>query len=249
MRRSPRRAPVCRCNHTRQTATRRRPKLERLETRNLLTSLIPVSPADQFLSGHSGVCNCPICTGVGLSSLVAQESPDAGAGDSGDAVASLPEGTLPLLSSRPGATAKLFLDFNGHFESSWGGDTNVSTPVFDRDNNLTTFTDGELAAIYEIWARVAEDYAPFNINVTTVDPGHQANQVVAVVAIGGNWSDWYGSSAGGVAYVGGFYNGASNVGYVFDDALGNGNAKYVAEAASHEAGHLFRAFSVLRQPL
>jgi len=239
MRRTSRRAPVCRNHHTRQTATRRRPKIERLETRNLLTSLIPVSPADQFLSGHSGVCNCPICTGVGLSSLVAQEAPDAGSGDSGGAVASLPEGTLPLLSSRPGATAKLFLDFNGNFQASWGGWSNVNTPAYDTDGNYGSFSAGEQSAIYEIWQRVAEDYAPFNIDVTTIDPGSQANMVVAQIAIGGNWSDWYGSSAGGVAYVGGFYNSAPNVGYVFEDAMANGNAKYTAEAVSHESGHLF----------
>jgi hypothetical protein len=59
------------------------------------------------------------------------------------------------------------------------------------------------------------------------------------VAIGGHYSDWYGSSAGGVAYVGGFTNSMPNVAYVFENALGNGNPRYVAEAAAHEAGHLF----------
>jgi hypothetical protein len=86
---------------------------------------------------------------------------------------------------------------------------------------------------------VSEDYAPFDIDVTTINPGSLADQVVAHIAIGGNWSDWYGASAGGVAYVGGFYNFAPNVGYVFEAALANGHARYVAEAASHEAGHLF----------
>jgi len=225
------------CRSTGKTSRRRgrkttfaRPRLEPLESRLLMA----VSPAEWNGSlGHGFICSCPICSGQGLDAIpVATEV-------AGSLAQSNPLSSLPQLNSNAGAAAKLFLDFNGHFESSWGGDTNVSTPVFDRDNNLATFSDGELSAIYEIWARVAEDYAPFNINVTTVDPGHQANQVVAVIAIGGNWSDWYGSSAGGVAYVGGFYNGASNVGYVFDDALGNGNAKYVAEAAAHEAGHLF----------
>ncbi|MCE9528012.1 MAG: choice-of-anchor D domain-containing protein, partial [Planctomycetales bacterium] len=59
------------------------------------------------------------------------------------------------------------------------------------------------------------------------------------LAIGGNYSDWFGQAAGGVAYVGGFTNSASNTGYVFSDALGHGTARYVAEATSHEAGHLF----------
>jgi hypothetical protein len=239
MRRSPSRALVCRCTHARQTATRRRPKLERLETRNLLTSLIPVSTAEQLLSGHTGVCNCPICTGVGLNNLVEQVAPSDPASGFGGSSESLPEGTLPLLSSRPGATAKLFLDFNGNFQASWGGWSNVNTPAYDTDGNAGSFSAGEQNAIYEIWQRVAEDYAPFNIDVTTIDPGSRADRVVAQIAIGGNWSDWYGSSAGGVAYVGGFNNSAPNVGYVFEDAMANGNAKYTAEAVSHEAGHLF----------
>ena len=64
--------------------------------------------------------------------------------------------------------------------------------------------------------------------------------MVAVIAIGGDSSDWYGDVAGGVAYVGGFAAGspAPNVGYVFSETLGN-EAKLVADAASHEAGHLF----------
>jgi hypothetical protein len=147
--------------------------------------------------------------------------------------------SLPLLTSRPGATAKLFLDFDGHVQASWGSWSNITTPAYDRDGNPSTFSESELSSINEIWRRVAEDYAPFNVDVTTIAPGSLTNRVVAHIAIGGSSYDWYARSAGGVAYVGGFYNSAPNVGYVFDDNLGNGNPKYVAEAASHEAGHLF----------
>ena len=66
-----------------------------------------------------------------------------------------------------------------------------------------------------------------------------ADHVAAHLVIGGSYSDWYGTAAGGVSYVGGFAGGASNVGFVFADTLSNGNPRYVAEAASHEAGHLF----------
>src|SRR5207247_335687 len=41
------------------------------------------------------------------------------------------------------------------------------------------------------------------------------------------------------SYVGGFAGGASNVAYVFANTLDGGNPRYIAEAASHEAGHLF----------
>ena len=146
---------------------------------------------------------------------------------------------VPQLSSRPGAAATLYLDFNGHVQPSWGSHDNVVTPAYDTDGNKASFSAAEIAAIREIWARVAEDYAPFKINVTTVAPPSFADRVAARVAIGGSYSDWYGASAGGVAYVGGFAGGASNVAYVFSSTLGGGNPRYVAEAASHEAGHLF----------
>jgi hypothetical protein len=241
-----RRALVSRLVPNHHELIRHRPQLERLEPRNLLTSL-PVSAdgslLSRLLSSHGDAVSCPIWTDTGLSDLLKQvEQGDdslGGSGDSGGSDGSLPQGTLPLLTSRPNATAKLFLDFDGHFQASWGGWSNVNTPVYDTDGNFASFSTAEQNAIAEIWQRVAEDYAPFNIDVTTIAPGSQANGVVAHIAIGGNWSDWYGSSAGGVAYVGGFYNSSPNVGYVFEDAMANGNAKFTAEAASHEAGHLF----------
>jgi hypothetical protein len=142
------------------------------------------------------------------------------------------------LSSRPGAAASLYLDFSGHYERQWGRYANVSTPAYDTDGNPGSFSAAEQAAIREIWSRVAEDYAPLNINVTTVQPPVIADRVAARIAIGGSSRDWYGASAGGVSYEGGFANSASNVGYVFAKTLGY-SSRYIAEAASHEAGHLF----------
>jgi hypothetical protein len=220
---------------TRQSAFRRLRLIERLEPRTLLTATPDSVGLDweSLWSGHGSVCQCPVCTGVGLDEIP-EEVDTSGDGDLAESLAS-----LPLLSSRPSATAKLFLDFDGHFQASWGSWSNVTTPAYDRDGDPTSFSASELSSIEQIWRRVAEDFAPFNIDVTTVAPGSLANRVVAHIAIGGSSYDWYGRSAGGVAYVGGFYNSAPNVGYVFEENLGNGNPKYVAEAASHEAGHLF----------
>jgi hypothetical protein len=210
----------------------RRLRVERLESRLLMAA----DPFQNLLS-HGGVCSCPICSGNGLETIVPEQAPTA---SFSSVIASAGEiGGLPQLSSRPGASATLFLDFDGHVEARWGEFTNVVTRPFDRDGNEASFSASEISSIEEIWARVAEDYAPFNINVTTVAPPSFANRAAVRIAIGGDWRDWFGSSAGGVAYVGGFYNGASNVGYVFEDALGNGTPRYVAEAASHEAGHTF----------
>jgi uncharacterized delta-60 repeat protein len=146
--------------------------------------------------------------------------------------------SIPQLHSNPAATASLFLDFDGHFDATWGAYTNVTTPVFDQDNDPTTFSDGELASMQNIWTVVADDYAPFNINVTTVEPASFANGVSMRVAIGGDGA-WSGGTYGGIAYVGSFTNSIVNTVYVFPDNLSNGYYRYTGEASSHEAGHSF----------
>jgi hypothetical protein len=146
--------------------------------------------------------------------------------------------SVPALDSRPGAYAKLYLDFNGDTTPTWGNYAPGTTPAYDTDGDPTTFSDAELASIHQIFDRVAEKYSPFNIDVTTVDPGNLNNKQSAKVVIGGDGA-WLGSQAGGVAYVGGFTNSASNVVFVFPKNLGNGYAQYVGEAAAHESGHGF----------
>lgn len=228
------RLPVCQPAPKRSKKVRRRLNLETLEPRLLFAA--DLDPSAGLLT-HGGVCSCPICSGVGLNQYQPEPAAVVAGAATAGPVASL--SSLPQLSSLPGAAATLYLDFNGHTEAVWGSYSNVVTRVYDTDGNETSFSAGEISSISEIWARVAEDFAPFNINVTTVEPPSFANGAAVRVAIGGNYSDWFGNTAGGVAYIGGFYNSASNVAYVFEDALGNGNAKYVAEAASHEAGHTF----------
>jgi hypothetical protein len=165
-------------------------------------------------------------------------APTAGSASGGTAAATNPLGSIPALNSLPGAPASLYLDFDGYFESQWGSYRNVSTPAFDQDGDPTTFSDGELAAIREIWGDVAEDFAPFNLNVTTVPPASFANGVALRVAVGGDGA-WAGGGSGGMSYIDSFTNSAPNTSYVFAKNLGNGYPKYVADAISHEAGHAF----------
>jgi hypothetical protein len=226
--------PIYQPAPTARKSVRRRLNVESLESRLLMAANL--NSGDGLMT-HGGVCSCPICSGVGLDQYEPEAATVVSGGSSGYAAASI--AGLPQLSSKPGAAATIFLDFDGHTEPIWGSYFNVVTKVYDRDGNLGSFSASEIASIQEIWARVAEDYAPFNINVTTVQPPSFANKVATRVAIGGSYNDWFKNPAGGVAYVGGFYNSASNVAYVFEDNLGNGNPKYVAEAASHEAGHTF----------
>ena len=84
---------------------------------------------------------------------------------------------------------------------------------------------------------MAEDFLPFAVNVTTVDPG-----VEALRKSGGGDTQWgirvvitadtEGSGAGGIAYIDSFNWSSDTPAFVY-----NTHGKYVAEAASHEAGH------------
>ncbi|MFT3933221.1 MAG: hypothetical protein QM726_06370 [Chitinophagaceae bacterium] len=135
---------------------------------------------------------------------------------------------VPKLSSYPAATATVFIDFDGQYVSgtAWNmsGDINAAAATLSN------------ADITEIFNRVAEDYRPFNLNVTTDSTVYwsapKKNRIRIIVT---PTSQWYGMS-GGVAYVGSFLWGDNTPAWVFSTLLGN-RPKWVAEAISHEAGH------------
>src|SRR5262245_7773688 len=150
----------------------------------------------------------------------------------------VPTLSVPVYNSLLGAKASLYLDFDGDFTASWGAYSNITTPAYDTDGDPNSFSATELTNIYQIWQRVAEDYAPFNINVTTVEPASFADGVALRVAIGGDGA-WTGVSCGGISNISCFTNSIANVAFVFPANLGNGTPSYVGDAASHEAGHAF----------
>ncbi len=150
-----------------------------------------------------------------------------------------PLSAVPALSSLPGAPASLYLNFAGDSTPLYGNYRNIITPAFDQDGDPTTFSDAELAAIQKIWSYVAEDYAPFNINVTTVPPANMAHGVTEKVDIGGTGA-WTGGESGGLCYVNDFtVASVPNIAFVFSQNLAGGNPRYTGDAASHESGHGF----------
>ncbi len=151
---------------------------------------------------------------------------------------SSPLSAVPALNSNPGAKATIYLDFVGAAAMSWGSFSVPATPAYDTDSDPSTFSGAELGNINEIWSRISEKFSPFNINVTTVDPGSYANRVAQRIVVGGAGA-WLGSLAGGVSYVGSFTNSSPNTSWVFSTNLGSGDPKYTAEAAAHETGHAF----------
>ncbi len=154
------------------------------------------------------------------------------------------------LHSVPGAKRVIYLDFDGHllsgtaWNASYNAGADIVCPAWDIEGGPSVFTDTERARIVEVWQRVAEDYSPFDVDVTTQYPGE------AAITRGSPADEYYGmrvlispissyvGSYGGVAYIGVF----DSVGdyykpaLVFPEQLSNG-AKYIAEAATHENGH------------
>jgi PKD repeat protein len=162
-------------------------------------------------------------------------------------------GLLPLeqtffLHSRPSSTKVIFLDFDGNtttgtsWNSSYTSGAAIVSAPFSLDSDPTTFNSSELSMIQRIWQRVAEDYAPFDVDVTTQDPGLEGLRRTSTsdTAYGQHVvispTNWYSTSAGGVSYIGSFNFNSDTPNFVFTQQLANGE-KYIAEAASHETGH------------
>ncbi len=135
---------------------------------------------------------------------------------------------VPKLNSYPSASAVIFLDFDGHRVS--GTSWNYMGPLLCNPSGLDN------TKITEIFNRVAEDYRPFNINITTDSteffkaPINQRTRIIITTSY-----EWYGV-AGGVAFTGSFSWYDDTPAFVFS-SLHNYKTKDIAEASSHEAGH------------
>ncbi len=160
------------------------------------------------------------------------------------------------LHSRPGAQRVIYLDFDGHqvTGTAWNQNYTGAAPFFaepyDNDGSPGSFSNGEMDVVQRVWARVSEDYAPFDVDVTTEEPPQAAidrssstDQTYGTRVVITNTTSVYSRcGCGGVAYVG-VYDLATNHDYyqpafVFTKGVGNGD-KNIAEAAAHEVGHTF----------
>lgn len=166
-----------------------------------------------------------------------------------DHIASFPLDQTFRLHSLPGSGKVIFLDFDGAtvtgtaWNASHNGGADIVAAPFDLDSNPGSFSTTELQRIQNIWKRVAEDYSPFDVDVTTEEPPSDAlvrssvsdtqfgNRVVITP------TNFY-SGAGGVSYVGVFDDIGEyyKTSWAFSNMLSNGE-KYIAEACSHENGH------------
>ena len=150
-----------------------------------------------------------------------------------------------LLHSRPTATRKIYLDFDGHttsgtpWNAAWRGGADFTTPAFSNDAS-PAFSNAEKAIVQEAFRRVAEHFAPWNVDVTTEDPGVEGLRKTSAgdayygirVVIG---PDVNATGAGGIAYLNSFDDSIDTPCFVFTGLTSD--AGYVAGVTSHEVGH------------
>ena len=143
----------------------------------------------------------------------------------------------------------IYLDFNGHTVTgtAWNDAAEDRPAVasyaclpYDTNGDFSTL-DHEQQEIWEIWSSVAEDFRPFDVNVTTVEPAEFTSDVIRVLVT--RSTDAAGtanpsSHAAGVSYLDVF--GADDFAsyspvFIYADRLGA--PENIAIAAAHEAGH------------
>lgn len=155
------------------------------------------------------------------------------------------------LHSNPDAPSIIYLDFDGQTwqSGSWWigsyGITNGSTSAgYTLDNDPNTFTTLERNAIYEVWRNVAEDFAMYDVDVTTERPTGARETVFlssgSHALILSDTSAQAGCGCGGVAYLDVYENG-STWNYPALNFMKYGSYYAppwdTAEIISHEVGH------------
>jgi len=175
---------------------------------------------------------------------------------------------IPALHSRSGSTHKIFLDFDGYTTpvgNKWANNGGNSIPVgtvsgpFSLDGD-PAFSATELAYIQKVWRIVSEKYAPYDVDVTTVDPGKAGYErtdpsdvnygthvvITSDSGAGSALQDVCSGACAGIAYndlqpstVGPFST-AGNTNFepawVFSSQT-FGSAQMTAHGAAHEIGH------------
>ncbi|MGD2055786.1 MAG: hypothetical protein PVJ15_03195 [Gammaproteobacteria bacterium] len=160
--------------------------------------------------------------------------------------AGIDAGNVFKLHSNPGAGHTIFVDFDGGVVSgsAWNETAGVptwKTRSYDTDGEAGSFSTDEIGDMVEIWQRVADDYAPFDVDVTTEDPGKigpNTGWILVTHSEAGSRHPLPAASAGGAAYFNTFgYRHASYFSPIFVYYNNLNSPAAVAHAASHEMGH------------
>ncbi|MCC9600837.1 choice-of-anchor D domain-containing protein [Stieleria sp. JC731] len=237
----------------------RRSIVESLESRRLLAaSLGPASDGADFETDPRIISMFygPLQPGRAVPPIQAiaplieepETQPDGLPADEGEAGS--PSGVAPfdldqtfLLHSRPDSNFTIYLDFDGHVTvgTSWNSGYGIDEIVHPNywGGTGSNFSNSQLELIQEIWQVVAEDFAPFDVNITTEEPtdlddlryngSSDTRWGSRVVMTKQSFAD---CGCGGHAYLGAFDDPQDEPAIVYNSGLNAGS-----ETVSHEVGH------------
>ena len=170
--------------------------------------------------------------------------PEAHSSAQADRPAPFPLSDTFTLASRPGAARVIYLDFSGNVTRDTAFNRlyqmqSIDSPAYSLDAGQA-FSREELRRIQLIWQQVAEDFAPFDVNVTTRFPGDsKMNRRVAqdtsygtrVVISPEAMAD---CDCDGISYLGAFDDIGSSRKPVF---VFTGGGDISGKEISHQVGH------------
>jgi hypothetical protein len=147
---------------------------------------------------------------------------------------------LQNLESRPGASKTLYLNYWGGTISGtiWNNNFNSGNPItytpYSSDSDTTTFSSADRYRMWLGWREAAEDFAAFDINITTKQSVYNSTAIVNRSQMIATTTNYFYTGAGGVAYLSVFNN---TTDYKKTAWSWNSSAGSLGMTISHEAGH------------
>jgi hypothetical protein len=159
---------------------------------------------------------------------------------------------VPQYASRPTSSKTIYLDFTGHVDDFAAnvrvaqlGHAYIKTAPFEYAARFIDLTQSypTADAIYDIWRMVAEDFAAFDVNVTTIAPTYDAlvktseddtvyGKRVVIGYAEGTSSSWY-TGGGGMS-------GGATFGFEYDRpayVFSTKSRRTIAAQVTHEVSH------------
>lgn len=145
------------------------------------------------------------------------------------------QAAVPVLRSRANAKGVLYLDFDGAVvtDPNWASGATINALPSGLSNEKIT----------DIWEVIAEDFRPFDVNVTTVESDYTNGKIGSRMRCIFTPTTDAMPGSGGVAYLGSFKWSGTTPCWAFNGtgtSATSGSAVHVASmTGSHELGHTF----------
>jgi hypothetical protein len=145
------------------------------------------------------------------------------------------QAAVPVLRSRVNAKGVLYLDFDGAVvtDPRWASGATINALPSGLSNEKIT----------DIWKVMAEDFRPFDVNVTTVESDYNNGKIGSRMRCIFTPTVDAAPTAGGVAYLGSFKWSGTTPCWAFNgtgsSATSSTAVHYASMTGSHELGHTF----------